>query len=172
MIPFSNVYTDHTKHEYSCKEEFSDWPNGLLAIGTFGNNHHKQSEKLFSNQDHTVDATAEDHEFEQADHELRLLLKNIDPADKQQNLSVEELLDCLLQHGSVSENKGTHLQRNASRGRKDIGSDKKQRGIARKSLSFLIKKTFLCRGGFGPETMLRDPLPDHKLDHSRMEKVW
>lgn len=151
------------KHE-SCKEEFSDWPNGLLAIGTFGNTNLKQSEKLFTIQDHVeINTTSEDNQF---DKELRLLLSNhisVDP-EKQQNLSVEELLDCLLQH----ESKG--ITRNASR--KEIRSDNKRRGIGKKSLSFLIKKAFLCRGGFGPSPILRDPLPDLKLDRSRMDKVW
>ncbi|KAG8376238.1 hypothetical protein BUALT_Bualt09G0042300 [Buddleja alternifolia] len=35
----------HQMMRQSCKEEFSDWPNGLLAIGTFGNNNIRDSDK-------------------------------------------------------------------------------------------------------------------------------
>lgn len=175
----------------SCKEEFSDWPNGLLAIGTFGNNNLKHSEMvsiqgtLSSGQDHLENTTEED--FEEVDEELRLLLNEHISLDssfsgEKHNLSVEELLDCLREDEkkidesriNVLENTDTHLQRTTTvvhRGRKDIQSDNRKRGIGKKPLSFLIKKALLCRGGFVPAPILRDPLPYPKLDHSRMEKV-
>ncbi|KAL8456550.1 hypothetical protein ACS0TY_034681 [Phlomoides rotata] len=140
--------THHDRKNRSSKEELSDWANGLLAIGTFGNNL-KESEVLSSGED-------------ELDKELRLLL-----SEKEQNLTVEELLDCLLKE----ENNYNHVLQSSSRGRKDVRSDNKKRGIGKKSFSFLIKKAFLCTGGFPPSPMLRDPLPDLKLDHSRMEKI-
>ncbi|KAL0410408.1 UNVERIFIED_CONTAM: hypothetical protein Slati_3630500 [Sesamum latifolium] len=169
-----------------CKEEFSDWPNGLLTIGTFGNNNLKHSDKcsqgpLDSGQDHL-----EPKDLEEVDKELiRLLNKHIslysslsDESEKH-NLSVEKFLDCLKEDEKkadelMSENKDARLQRSTSlvqRAGKDIRLDNKTKGISKKSLSFLLKKAFVCRGGFVPNPMLRDPLPDPKLDHSRMEKI-
>ncbi|KAM7254436.1 hypothetical protein ACFE04_003816 [Oxalis oulophora] len=47
------------------REEFSDWPNGLLAIGTFGNtsdddHHHQKQSSSSSDHDHLQDFTAEE----------------------------------------------------------------------------------------------------------------
>ncbi|KAK6139680.1 hypothetical protein DH2020_026568 [Rehmannia glutinosa] len=169
-----------------CKEEFSDWPNSLLSIGTFGNSNLKQPEN-FSTQ-HVENTTPED--IEEVDKQLIRLLLNkqisLDssfPGESEtQNLSVEKFLDCLREDEkktdestrNLLENKDRYLQRATSivhrGGNADIRSDKKKNGIGKRSLSFLLKKVFVCRGGFAPRPVLRDPLPDPKLD-SRMEKV-
>ncbi|KAL0308413.1 UNVERIFIED_CONTAM: hypothetical protein Sradi_5783600 [Sesamum radiatum] len=171
-----------------CKEEFSDWPNGLLTIGTFGNNNLKHSDKCsIQGQLHSCQDHLEPKDLEEVDKELiRLLNKHIslcsslsDESEKHNNLSVEKFLDCLKEDEQkadelMSENKDTRLQRSTSlvqRAGKDIRLDNKRKGISKKSLSFLLKKAFVCRGGFMPNPMLRDPLPDPKLDHSRMEKI-
>ncbi|KAK6131781.1 hypothetical protein DH2020_034477 [Rehmannia glutinosa] len=169
-----------------CKEEFSDWPNGLLSIGTFGNSNLRQSEN-FSTQ-HVENTTPED--IEEVDKQLiRLLLNKQISLDssfpgesEKQNLSVEKFLDRLREDEkktdestqNLLENKDRYLQRATSivhrGGNTDIRSDKKKTGIGKKSLSFLLKKVFVCRGGFAPGPVLRDPIPDPKLD-SRMEKI-
>ncbi|KAI3443545.1 hypothetical protein Pfo_000210 [Paulownia fortunei] len=189
--PNPDLMSYHMMHQ-PCKEEFSDWPNGLLAIGTFGNNNLKHSEKFSiqgtipSSQDHLENTTPED--FEEVDKQLRLLLNKHISLDytfsgesEKHNLSVEKFLDCLREDEKKTdeltnlwENKDTHVQRTTSivhKGGKDIRSDKKRSGIGKKSLSFLLKKALLCRGGFVPAPFLRDPLPDPKLDNSRMEKI-
>lgn len=48
---------------------------------------------------------------------------------------------------------------------KEICMDKNN-GIRQRSISFLLKKMFLCHGGFASTPSLREPVPE-----SRMEKV-
>ncbi|GFZ04319.1 hypothetical protein Acr_16g0009430 [Actinidia rufa] len=50
---------------------------------------------------------------------------------------------------------------------KDVCMEKKnKKAIGKKSISFLLKKMFVCRGGFAPASSLRDTLQE-----SRMEKL-
>ncbi|KAH6818373.1 hypothetical protein C2S51_001976 [Perilla frutescens var. frutescens] len=151
-------------HQQSCKEEFSDWPNGLLAIGTFGNNHLKHSD----NNTTTATATAQDleeeeeEEEEEAERELRLLLSDVDCGrflTEKENVSLERKSCSAVE----------------IRGRRDMmdKSDKRKRSIGKKSLCFLMKKLLLC-GALPPNPITRDhPLPDPKLmDHySTMDKI-
>jgi hypothetical protein len=50
--------------------------------------------------------------------------------------------------------------------RKDIWADTSTAAINKKSLSFLLKKMFICGGGFSPTPSLKNQVPE-----SRMEKV-
>ncbi|KAK4493276.1 hypothetical protein RD792_017846 [Penstemon davidsonii] len=152
-----------------CKEEFSDWPNALLSIGTFGINKNLQNSEKSSLASKSENTNPE--ESEEVDKELRQSLNKDD-------LSIEKLFDCLSENvkntDDLMENKENRLQRTMSvvdRGEKDITFDKKSNDIKKKSLSFLIKKAFLCSGGFEPNPLLRDPIPDYKLEKSRMEKI-
>ncbi|KAL3825428.1 hypothetical protein ACJIZ3_021457 [Penstemon smallii] len=160
----------HMKQQEPCKEEFSNWPNALLSIGTFGINKNLQNSEKSSLPSRSENTNPE--ESEEVDKELRQLLINKD------NLSIENLLDCLSKNvkntDELVENKENRLQRTMSvveRAEKYITFDKKSNDIKKKSLSFLIKKAFLCSGGFEPNPMLRDSIPDYKLDKSRMEKI-
>ncbi|XP_042055469.1 protein NEGATIVE GRAVITROPIC RESPONSE OF ROOTS-like [Salvia splendens] len=134
----------------TCNEEFSDWPNALLAIGTFGNNANPK------NREPVVES-----------EESTLAMKD------EENLSVEHLINCL--RGGGDEGGDRRLERLGSlveRGGKDIKSDKRNRGIGKRSLSFLLKKALLCGGGFTAALpIIRDPLPDLKIDQSTMEKI-
>ncbi|XP_057767350.1 protein NEGATIVE GRAVITROPIC RESPONSE OF ROOTS-like isoform X2 [Salvia miltiorrhiza] len=133
--PQSKSYEKTLMHE-SCNQEFSDWPNALLAIGTFGNKHSADLEQVV----------------------------------EKENLSVEQILNCLRDgDGRRLESQGSMVERAG----KDIQSDKRNRGIGKTSLSFLLKKALLCGGaGFvAAPPIIRDPLPDPKLDHSTMEKI-
>ncbi|KAL2553996.1 hypothetical protein Fot_07615 [Forsythia ovata] len=152
--------TDHIMHQ-ACKEEFSDWPNGLFAIGTFGNSTMKHTEN--SNLQRSLSSCKEQ------------------PKD---NLILEKHIDCLpsLEHEKTSDesindnsaNKDDLIQRTTSvvRSREsDIRLQSTGKSIGRKSLSFLLKKALLCGGGFSSTPILRDPFPEPKLDKSRMEKI-
>uniref|UniRef100_A0A5B7C8F0 Uncharacterized protein n=1 Tax=Davidia involucrata TaxID=16924 RepID=A0A5B7C8F0_DAVIN len=163
------------------KEEFSDWPQGLLAIGTFGNNWKENTENS-SSQDHLRDITPE--EVGELQKELTLLLHKevLVESSLEEELETHIPLDNFNCPSSleddktnsntifgVSNDKDGHLQDNTSvvlnRG-KDIRLDHANNAIGRKSLSFLLKKMFLCRSGFTPTPSLREPLPE-----SRTEKI-
>lgn len=50
-----------------------------------------------------------------------------------------------------------------SRG-KDVCLDSSKSAIRKKSLSFLLKKKFVCRSGFAPIHSLKDPVPESRTD--------
>ncbi|KAJ6805066.1 uncharacterized protein M6B38_182000 [Iris pallida] len=174
------------------KEEFSDWPQSLLSIGTFGNSGQKESldrqnppENLHSSQN-LSDFSVE--EVVKLQKELTKLLthkpkSSTDGSEKggeranhplnrflncPSSLEVERR-DCLRLCGDLDggENNGdlspnTRIILNKA---KDILADKSN-AIRKKSLTFLLKKMFVCRSGFTQPPSLRDPLPE-----SRMEKL-
>ncbi|KAL7136870.1 hypothetical protein ABFS83_10G058800 [Erythranthe nasuta] len=168
--------------QHSCKEVYSDWPNGLLAIGTLGN-----SDKLSVQVNNETTASQVQDNFEEEEEEeeqvidkkLRLLLNNHISLDRE-----KLFLDCSreIEERAVHllANEDARIQRTISctvnKGAKDArlnnnnnnNNNKKKNGIGKKSISFLIKKALLCRGGF----VLRDPLPDTtKVDNSRLDKI-
>ncbi|CAA3012892.1 Hypothetical predicted protein [Olea europaea subsp. europaea] len=158
--PNSASATDHIMHQ-TCKEEFSDWPNGLLSIGTLGNSALKLPEN--SNLQQSLSSCQDQ------------------PKD---NLKSEKHIDCLpsLEHNKTSdksingdsENKDSNLQQSISvvpSRESDIRLHNTANSIGKKSLSFLFKKAFLCGGGFSSAPFLRDPFPEPKLDKSKMEKI-
>ncbi|XP_042507369.1 protein DEEPER ROOTING 1-like [Macadamia integrifolia] len=57
------------------KEEFSDWPHGLLAIGTFGNNNLKEESSQ------STDNYAQDHDEEDPSSSLELLEEHFTPEE-------------------------------------------------------------------------------------------
>lgn len=62
------MYLDKAKQE--AREEFSDWPQGLLAIGTFGNSEIKEN----TDQDHDQNSTTDDHqEIASSSHDQEVL---------------------------------------------------------------------------------------------------
>ncbi|KAF8365182.1 hypothetical protein HHK36_032803 [Tetracentron sinense] len=179
-------YTDHIVQEPR-KEEFSDWPHGLLAIGTFGNNdlkedseRHELQENLSSPEDQ-IDFTAE--EVGKIQEELTKLLSR-KPVSKGSegettNLPLDKFLNCpsslevdrtiCYTFCNDSNDKNVDLQRSSSvvlsKG-KDVSMDHNSNAIRKRSLSFLLKKMFVCGSGFAPAPSLRDPLSE-----SRMEKL-
>ncbi|KAL8093851.1 protein NEGATIVE GRAVITROPIC RESPONSE OF ROOTS-like isoform X2 [Apium graveolens] len=159
------------------KQEFSDWPHGLLAIGTFGNNNATgeiENRNLHlteaSSQDHLQDLTPE--EVEELQNELNLKL---DEPEVECN-SLAEKDNSLENNRSVSNilEKGIQLQRCCSavlsRG-KDSQLDGTSNGIGKKSMSFLFKKMLLCSSGFSPTPSLRDPFTEPTHVESRMKKI-
>ncbi|XP_047947288.1 protein NEGATIVE GRAVITROPIC RESPONSE OF ROOTS-like [Salvia hispanica] len=90
----------------------------------------------------------------------------------EENLSVEHLLNCLRGGDGGGDRRLERLGSLVERGGRDIKSDKRNRGIGKRSLSFLLKKALLCGGGFAAAPpIIRDPLPDLKIDQSTMEKI-
>ncbi|CAI0419197.1 unnamed protein product, partial [Linum tenue] len=176
------------------REEFSDWPHGLLAIGTFGNNNnnntteiqrvvedHQNEEDPMSSPDDFQDFTPE--EIGKLQKELTKLLTKKANSDKEKelvaNLPLDRFLNCpsslevdrrLSTESFEEHNKEEYdIERTISviLGRcKDIRAKKKEKAIGKKSISFLLKKMFVCSSGFAPQPSLRDTLAE-----SRMEKL-
>lgn len=82
----------HADDHQSCKEEFWDWPNGLLAIGTFGNNNNlKHCEE--------ADKSSSAGVLEEVDKELRLLL-NTNHISADGNAHLERIKSSLVHRGT------------------------------------------------------------------------
>lgn len=186
-----SCYLDHAKQE--SREEFSDWPHGLLAIGTFGNNDLKdnsddqgiQGEPSNIQEDPSSSEDLQDFSPEEVGKlqtELTKLLSRKPTSDVEKelaNLPLDRFLNCPSSLevdrrisnalNSDSDDKDGDIERTISLilGRcKDICADHKKKAIGKKSLSFLLKKMFVCRSGFAPTPSLRNTLQE-----SRLEKV-
>ncbi|WOG94196.1 hypothetical protein DCAR_0313489 [Daucus carota subsp. sativus] len=157
----------------SLKEEFSDWPHGLLAIGTFGNRN--VTEEIENRIPHPTEASSQNdlqdltpEEVEELQNELNLGLDK--PGVACESLAEQDSsLDT-----SNSSRKDIQLQRTSSavfsRG-KDSHLDSTSNGIGKKSMSFLFKKMLLCSSGFSPTPSLRDPFLEPIHVESRMKKI-
>ncbi|XP_052182948.1 protein DEEPER ROOTING 1-like isoform X2 [Diospyros lotus] len=183
----NSVFTSNHMLQETRKEEFSDWPQGLLAIGTFGNNTLKEDSERCNLQecrsclqDQLQDISPE--EVGELQKEFTLLLHKHVCAEPSlaeglgtQNVQLDDLkfLSSLEDDttngdtaGCDSAFKSGKLQCSASvffsRG-KDIQADHTRKVIGKKSLSFLLKKMFLCRRGVAPTPRLRDPIPDKAM---------
>ncbi|KAK9099562.1 hypothetical protein Syun_026607 [Stephania yunnanensis] len=191
-----NTLNNHQNLQKLSKEEFSDWPHGLLAIGTFGNKEIQQEaeeirepEEIPSSSEDQLDFTPE--EVGKLRKELTKLLSqkpthdsktgennssNILPLDKFLNcpssLEVDRTIcNALCEELEEKDGGSTVLEHSnsvvLSKGNKDIYVDgNKKAAISKRSISFLLKKMFVCRSGFAPAPSLRDPIPE-----TRMEKL-
>ncbi|KAI4330716.1 hypothetical protein MLD38_028976 [Melastoma candidum] len=174
------------------REEFSDWPGGLLSIGTFGNNNNVREPETRDDPDDirespTSSPDLSDFTPEEVGKLQRALTKLLsrkpashdekEPAD----LPLERFLNCpsslevdrrlseRLSCESFLDKDQDDIERtiNIIIGKcKEIRADRSKKDIGKKSMSFLFRKIFVCAGGFSPMLSLRDPLPE-----SRMEKV-
>lgn len=110
--------------------------------------------------DHDQPASAA--ELEQASSLERFL-------SRQSTLEPERIASNITAHSSESNTKKCSLQRSTSlvlsRG-KDASVDNTENAIGKKSLSFLLKKIFVCRSGFPSPPTPKAPIPE-----PRMEKV-
>ncbi|GAA0153390.1 hypothetical protein LIER_11639 [Lithospermum erythrorhizon] len=192
-----------TKQENHTKEEFSDWPNGLLAIGTFGNvnNPPRQNVEIQNTEIHER-APQETDEIEQSQSppdltefsqeeighlqkELKKLLTKKPiakaEADKINELPLDRFLNCPSSlevdrrvSGRFSTNSSEIIDEEeidrtirVILGRcKDVRLETKNRSIGKKSITFLLKKMFVCSSGFAPTPRLRETFQE-----SRMEKL-
>ncbi|KAL3824509.1 hypothetical protein ACJIZ3_020538 [Penstemon smallii] len=173
------------------KEEFSDWPNGLLAIGTFGNTDLTQKQEIQIDQIQEQECSSDFSEFtadevEKLQKELKkLLTRKPAAASKTEEQIVDLPLDRFLNCPSSLEVDRTISNRFSINsydkddeeeidrtiriilGRcKDVCEKKKKKTIGKESISFLLKKMFVCSSGFVPSPSLRDTFQE-----SRMEKL-
>ncbi|KAK6148762.1 hypothetical protein DH2020_016287 [Rehmannia glutinosa] len=189
--PNTIVATNHTKKEPP-KEEFSDWPHGLLAIGTFGNTdlkHKQKNPEIELPQDEECSSpdfsefTSE--EVVKLQKELKKLLSKKPASTKADHhqepaniadLPLDRFLNCpssLEVDRTISNRFSTYSDEDEIDrtiriilGRcKDV-CEKKKRTIGKRSLAYLVKKMFVCRGGFVPTPSMRDTFQE-----SRMEKL-
>uniref|UniRef100_A0A7C9FC78 Uncharacterized protein n=1 Tax=Opuntia streptacantha TaxID=393608 RepID=A0A7C9FC78_OPUST len=178
------------------KEEFNDWHHGLLAIGTLGKNDLKDqgtSSEIRATpaeqeqEENPTSASSPDlseftpEEVGQLQKELTKLLKRKPAKQEEENpdLPLDRFLNCpssLEVSRRISnavctdpEYKRDDIERTISViiGKcKEVRAEKSKNAIGKKSLSFLLKKAFVCASGFSPAPSLRDTLQE-----SRMEKL-
>ncbi|KAK7349312.1 hypothetical protein VNO77_06583 [Canavalia gladiata] len=179
------ITTYHTQQEP--REEFSDWPHGLLAIGTFGNK--TEIQENIENQDIQEDPSSSEEiadfspeEIGKLQKELTKLLRRKPNVEKEiSELPLDRFLNCpsslevdrRISNAlcSESDDKEEDIEKTLSvilDKCKDICADNRKKAIGKKSISFLLKKIFVCRSGFAPTPTptLRDTLQE-----SRMEKL-
>lgn len=193
-LTFFLINVDHILQEPS-KEEFSDWPHGLLAIGTFGTKEEPERCNLQGSEascpDHLHYITPE--EVGELQKELKLILDKhlVESSSKNElethNLQLESIFnsssrleidrnagdkvsdDILKKDGPLQCSNSAVLSRRG----KDSGTpDSTNNVIGKKSLSFLLQKMFLSRIEFAPAPSLRDSLPESRLEKSRMKKMF
>ncbi|XP_062086814.1 protein DEEPER ROOTING 1-like [Humulus lupulus] len=187
--------TSYAKQEP--REEFSDWPQGLLSIGTFGNEHIKEitAENQQDNNniveenpcsaEEIFDITPE--EVGKLKKELTKLLSRKPNMEKEiADLPLDRFLNCpsslevdrrisnalcTSDHSSSSDdyNKDEDIDKTISvilgKCREAISAGKnKKDNIGKKSISFLLKKMFVCGSGFAPTPSLRDSLQESKME--------
>ncbi|PKI41655.1 hypothetical protein CRG98_037962 [Punica granatum] len=175
-------------------EESSDWPSGLLAIGTLGNTNlgeknqdscQTDAPENPSSSDDLPDFTPE--EVGKLQKELTKLLSRKPGTSKSHNeivhlpldrflncpssLEVERRISCSQSHsGEPGTGDSDDIEKTISViiGKcREISADRKKKpAIGKKSISFLLEKMFMCRSGFAPAPSLRD-----SLQESRMEKL-
>ncbi|KAL6996236.1 Protein DEEPER ROOTING 1 [Sarracenia purpurea var. burkii] len=186
----ASIDRSKSKHEPPKEEEFSEWPQGLLTIGTFGNPDPKQNPnpQQDDNPSPSEDDDLSDFTPEEVGHlqkELTKLLRkkpapsriegeNADlPLDRFLNcpssLEVDRRVSSRVCGDSDDHKEEEDIDRTIRviiDRCKDVCMKKNKKGIGKKSISFLLRKVFVCRGGFAPSPSLRDSLPE-----SRMEKL-
>ena len=168
-------------------QPINEWPHGLLTIGTLGSNH-EPKEDLHATPPPSPRDLLHDFTPEEATHiqnELNSFFnEHVDQSSssaaelgkfhRQSSLKLTERTSSnATDSDEPKEHFTSRFQSSASvilsRG-KDVNClENTNTAIGKKSLSFLLKKIFVCRSGFAPPVAapaLRDPIPE-----SRMEKV-
>ncbi|KAG0485145.1 hypothetical protein HPP92_009224 [Vanilla planifolia] len=173
------------------KEGFSDWPEGFLSIGTLGNNGVKEEQQSYASLESSQSAEAiQDFTIDEViklQKELGKLLKHkakcsTDGSDKgveRANLPLNRFLNC---PSSLEVDRGATRRSPGGTEEADSGDlspysklvlgkfrellSNNRNAIKQKSVPFLLKKMFACKGGFVPRPSLREPIPE-----SRMEKL-
>ncbi|KAL6134735.1 hypothetical protein ACLB2K_066963 [Fragaria x ananassa] len=181
----ASTSTHHVKPEPG--EEFSDWPHSLLAIGTFGNNNLKESTDYQSQHIQEEPSSSDEilenftpEEVGKLHKELTKLLTRKPDIEKEiAALPLDRFLNCPSSlevdrrtSNALCSDSDDHKDEDIEKtisvilGRcKDICADNNKKAIGKKSISFLLKKMFVCRSGFAPAPSLRDTFQE-----SRMEK--
>ncbi|XP_020268894.1 uncharacterized protein LOC109844317 [Asparagus officinalis] len=171
------------------KEEFSDWPQSLLAIGTLGNTDLSEEAQRPNSSEDSHSSKELDFSLEEViklQKELTKLLSrkpksSVDGSEtggERANLPLNRFLNCpsslevdrrdcakFSDDQESGENNGdlSPDSRIILSKAKDILADKRN-AIKQKSLSFLLKKMFVCSSGFTPAPSLRDQLSETKME--------
>ncbi|KAJ0709723.1 putative LAZY family protein [Helianthus annuus] len=166
------------------QEESNDFPRGFLAIGTFGNNDLPTENE----EDHTTAAASSPDLSEFTPEEIGKLQKELTKllskkpnkvaGETTTDLPLDRFLNCPSSL-EVDRRLSTTVITNPDDkeeidrtirvilGRcKDICMENSKKAIRKKSISFLLKKMFVCSSGLPPMPGLHDRLPE-----SRMERV-
>ncbi|KAI3521347.1 hypothetical protein L1887_10810 [Cichorium endivia] len=183
----SNTATSANHHmkQETRKEEFNDWPHGFLAIGTFGNSDlQAENEATQDNPQATASSSPDLSEFTPEEigklqKELTKLLSKKPAGEIAADLPLDRFLNCpsslevdrRLSTTVITnpDDKEEDIDRTikAILGRcKDICMENSKKAIGKKSISFLLKKMFVCSSGLPPMPSLQDRLPE-----SRMERL-
>lgn len=128
------------------KQEFSDWDHAILAIGTFGNtNLNEDSNKSIDEED--------SYSFQDFTHEFSF--EEVGNFQNELKMNLEESGNFYPSNNLI-----------CNRGRESLDRSNKNE-VSKQSLSFLLKKIFVCGGELPPTYVFKDPLSTE----SRMEKV-
>jgi len=130
----------------SYKQEFSDWDQAILAIGTLGNNNlNEDSNQSIDEEDsYSFQNFTHAFSFEEDGNFQNELKMNLEESG---NFYPSNNLIC-------------------NRGRESLDKSNKNE-VSKQSLSFLLKKIFVCGGELPPTSVFKDPLSKE----SRMENV-
>jgi hypothetical protein len=150
------------------KEEFSDWPESLLSIGTLGTYDFKAAKQnSFVSNNKNMEPDLSDFTSE----EVATLAKKLENLGvRRWTLTEDQFMDCSTSLIDPNCEDCKHISSESdivlSKGN-DLLNDANS-VLKKKSISVFIKKVFACRGGFAPvpSPELRDP-----SSQSRMEKV-
>ncbi|KAI4329069.1 hypothetical protein L6164_021371 [Bauhinia variegata] len=180
-----NTYTTTYYAKPEPREEFNDWPHSLLAIGTFGNNNEitqnpedQNVQEDPSSCEEIADFTPE--EIGKLQKELTKLLRKKPNVEKEiSELPLDRFLNCpsslevdrrisnALCGDSGDKEEDIEKTLSVILGKcKDICEENGKKVIGKKSISFLLKKMFVCRSGFAVP-----PSPRDTLQESRMETL-
>lgn len=191
-LSFFFVIPDNSQQQPS-KDELSDWPHGLLAIGTFGDESVKEIPKSCNlqksnhSQDHKKDITREEvgnlkkdlngildrqvpesNSADELESHYIFLDKNFKSSS---NSNIERTSSYTVSDDIEDEDSplqlinGTFLM---NRG-KDNRLDNTKNAIKKESLTFLLKK--MLKSDISATPNLRDTPPEARLEKSRMDKV-
>ncbi|KAG1334350.1 UDP-N-acetylenolpyruvoylglucosamine reductase [Cocos nucifera] len=188
-IDIGSSSAHHTAMPDVRKDEFSDWPQALLTIGTFGNSELKEdtaaygsSESLHSLQDQPDLMLEEVIKFQKELAKL-LALKPKSSTDgsemgcENSNVPLNQFRNCsssldidqisclkfcdgLVDEDYCENSPNSRIMLNRAKNLLAGHSS----AIKKKSLSFLLKKMFAWKSGFGPARNLRDPFPESKIE--------
>ncbi|KAJ3705842.1 hypothetical protein LUZ61_009547 [Rhynchospora tenuis] len=147
------------------EEEFIEWPDSLLSIGTFGTNSFKEVKKGFTSDNKIMEQSLSDYTSE----EVATLVKELEKMGIERGNSTEDqFMDCSTSLTDPNcedyDNIFDESKIVLSKGR-DLMDDTKS-AIKKRSISFLLKKVFACQGGFAPVPApgLRDPFSQPRME--------
>lgn len=150
-------------------DEFSDWPQSLLAIGTFGNKKIEEEAQSSSGDVQAVQDSVKftEEEVDSIRKEFESLLESSDQAEVQGSYAGEQVAS-QKRVGEHGNEKRQELLMNKeiiiSKAREIVG--KKGGAIKPRSIASLLR-LFMCKGGFTAPVLE----PRNSFPQTRMEKV-